>query len=157
MHHLRRFRSSPATAIALLALFVAIGGTATAARNSNDNDAGAPTAQAGKVTYGSSPTVTAKTAKALGTKHLTIRSASTLIPGRPGTGYGSRAVEVRCKKGEYALSSGTNFSDDRDNLNQFTVYDRLTISPRGNPNGARARGARDSGGVGFTVYALCAG
>ena len=75
----------------------------------------------------------------------------------PNGNYNSARAEVRCGRGEVALSVGTQWDDDRDHLELSTVYSRLVVDSRGRPKGAAARGASDLPVTRvFTVTALCA-
>lgn len=133
----RPLKVQPATVIALVALFVALGGTALATT--------------------SDPKGTS--AKALGTKKLTLRKAAVVIPagGFQNSNFNSRRASVSCGRREVALSVSTQF-DVPDNTEAVTQFARLTVNRRGKPTGATASGATDSGVDRlFTVYALCAG
>ncbi len=133
----RPLKVQPATVIALVALFVALGGTALATT--------------------SGPQATS--AKALGTKKLTFRKAAVVIPagGLQNGNFNSRRASVSCGRREVALSVSTQF-DVPDNTEAVTQFARLTVNRRGKPTGATASGATDSGvDQLFTVYALCAG
>lgn len=131
----------PSTAIALLALFVALGGTAFAAAGSGE--ASGPEAAV---------------AKAISTKKLKIRQASVGIDGGATNGnYNTRTVSVKCRRGEVAVSVSTQW-DSPDNTELATTFARLTAGRSGTPNGATARGASDTPGTTtFRVQVLCAG
>lgn len=140
----RRRVPQPGTAIALLALFVALGGTAFAATSREPGGSGV------------SPEATA--AKALGTKKLKLRKASVVVPagGFRNGNYNSARVSVSCRRREIALSASTNF-DIPDNAEAVTQFARLTVGRRGKPTGATASGATDSGQPRvFSVFVLCA-
>lgn len=141
MRNLRGTTFHPSTAISLLALFVALGGTAFAATGSSG--ANGPDANV---------------AKALGTKNLKIRQAAVAIDGgTANANYNTRQVGVSCGKGEVALSVGTQW-DAPDNTELVTSFARLTTTNSGKPIGGIARGASDLPGVrNFRVQVLCAG
>ncbi len=140
MGNQRAWTLHPSTAISLLALFVALGGTAFAATGGG---AGEPGASA---------------ARALGTKNLKIRQASVFIDGGTfNANYNTRQVGVNCRKGEVALSVGTQW-DAPDNTELTTSFARLTTNSAGKPTGAIARGSSDLPGTRkFRVQVLCAG
>ena len=153
---------SPATALSLLALFVALGGTAFAAASSNGGDS-TPDRHAGATAVPPTPAVgagpVAHVAKALSSRKLRTVSAAVVVKGNPqNANYNSSAARVACPRGKVALSVSTQWSDFRDNLELSTVYARITVNKKGTPKGAEARGASDlPGDRVFTVYALCAG
>jgi hypothetical protein len=161
----RRRRPSPATAIALLALCIALGGTAFAAvgapsggrgDSSPDRHAGSA-AKAPRATVASGPV--ARAAKALGSRKLSFVRASAVVMGNPqNANYNSSAARATCPRGKVALSVSTQWSDNRENLELSTVYARITVDAKGRPKGGEARGATDLPGDRiFTVYVLCAG
>ena len=141
MRRLRGQTFHPSTAISLLALFVALGGTAFAATGGGRADG-----------------PEAAVAKALGTKKLKIRQASVGIDGgTANANYNTRTVSVKCARGEVALSVGTQW-DGPDNTELAVAFARLTTSRSGRPNGGVARGSSDTPGVtNFRVQVLCAG
>ena len=139
---MRRGRTfHPSTAISLMALFVALGGTAFAATG----DRGSQGAEA-------------TVAKAIGTQKLKVRQASVGIDGGTANGnYNTRTVGVKCRRDEVALSVGTQW-DSPDNNELATTFARLTTTRSGRPDGAVARGSSDTPGViAFRVQVLCAG
>ena len=75
----------------------------------------------------------------------------------PNTKWVTRAVTVNCNSGEKAMSAGTGWSADADDLELATVYMKpLTTS--GAVTGWTARGAnnaRDGQDHTFTLYVLC--
>ncbi len=158
---MHRPRPSAATAISLLALFVALGGTAIAAgglRAPGGVEAADPVPRAStNAPAASASAPRAQRAFTLDSMKLRMRSASAPVQGGVQNGnYNSVRVQVRCARGEVALSSGTNWSEDRDNFELTTVYSRLLVQG-GRPRGAAARGASDEpGDRTFTVFALCA-
>ncbi|HYI35747.1 MAG TPA: hypothetical protein VEX39_04030 [Thermoleophilaceae bacterium] len=131
----------PSTAISLLALFVALGGTAFAATD------GSGTAEP-EATVG----------KALESKKLKIRQASVAVDGGTfNANYNTRTVAAKCRRGEVALSVSTQW-DAGDNTELVTSFARLTTNRSGTPTGAVARGASDVPGTqNFRVQVLCAG
>lgn len=131
---------NPSTAISLLALFVALGGTAFAATG---RGADAPEATV---------------AKALSNQKLEIRQASVAVDGgTANANYNTRSVSVKCKRGEVALSVSTQW-DAPENNELVTSFARLTTNRSGTPTGATARGASDTpGAINFRVQVLCAG
>ena len=141
MRRLRGQTFQPGTAISLLALFVALGGTAFAATGD----------RAGQ---GAGATVS----EAISDQKLRVRQASIGVDGGTANGnYNSRTVEVKCKRGEVALSVSTQW-DSPDNNELSTVFARLSSTRSGTPNGAVARGSSDTPGVAtFRVQVLCAG
>jgi len=136
MRRLRGQTFHPSTAISLLALFVALGGTAFAA------------------TGGERATVAGR----VDTDDLRIRQASVPVDGGTLNGnYNTRTVSVRCARGEVALSVSTQW-DGPDNTELAVSFARLTTSRSGTPNGGVARGSSDQPGVTtFRVQVLCAG
>lgn len=140
MRRLRGQTFNPSTAIALLALFVALGGTAFAA--------------AGK---GGSDSAGATVSKAISDKNLKVRQASVGVDGgTANANYNSRTVSVKCARGEVALSVSTQW-DGPDNTELAVAFARLTTNRSGIPNGATARGSSDTPGVtNFRVQVLCA-
>ncbi len=136
MRRLRGQRFHPSTAISLLALFVALGGTAFAASGGGQ----------------------ATTARTVDTKDLKIRQASVGVDGgTANANYNTRTVSVKCRRGEVALSVGTQW-DGPDNTELAVAFARLTTSRSGRPNGGVARGSSDTPGVtNFRVQVLCAG
>lgn len=135
---------NPSTAISLLALFVALGGTAFAATGSGS--------------AGDEQSPEATVAKALGTKNLKVRQASVAVDGGTfNANYNTRQVSVQCAKDEVALSVSTQW-DAPDNTELVTSFARLTSNRAGRPTGAVARGGSDLPGVRiFRVQVLCAG
>jgi hypothetical protein len=95
--------------------------------------------------------------------NVTVRQASVTVPGSssddplPNTLWVTRAVTVNCNSGEKAMSAGTGWSADSDDLELATVYMKpLTTS--GAVTGWTARGAnnaRDGQDHTFTLYVLC--
>ena len=138
MRRLRGQTFHPSTAVSLLALFVALGGTAFAA--TGDRGAGATASEA------------------ISAQKLKVRQASIGVDGGTANGnYNSRTVSVKCRRGEVALSVSTQW-DSPDNNELATVFARLSTGRSGTPNGGVARGSSDTPGVAtFRVQVLCAG
>ena len=69
--------------------------------------------------------------------------------------YQTRSITVNCQSGEKAISAGTGWSDDADNLELTTVQIKPQIT-NGAVVGYVARGGNDSGQSStFTLYVLC--
>jgi hypothetical protein len=97
--------------------------------------------------------------------NVTVRQASVVVPGSasdtgitgPNGFWVTRALTVNCNSGEKAMSAGTGWSADSDDLELATVYMKpLTTS--GAVTGWTARGAnnaRDGQDHTFTLYVLC--
>ena len=157
---MHRPRPSLPTTISLLALSVALGGTAIAAAGMRAPAGGEPEDPAPRASADAPAAALsapkAQRAFALGSGKLRMRSASAPVQGGEANGnYNSVRVTVRCARGEVAVSSGTDWSEDRDNFELATVYSRLLVE-RGRPKGAVARGASDEpGDRTFSVHALC--
>jgi hypothetical protein len=89
---------------------------------------------------------------------ITVRRAEVTIQdtGPPNGSYVTRSVDALCASGELAISGGTGWSDDSNDLELFTG--RLT--PIQNPSnqviGFRGVGGNDGAGTStFRVYSLC--
>ena len=94
---------------------------------------------------------------------VTVRQASVDVPGSlsdkptPNTLWVSRTVNVSCNSGEKAMSAGTGWSADADDLELATVYMKPVVS-NGTVTGFTAKGAnnaRDGESHAFTLYVLC--
>ena len=94
---------------------------------------------------------------------VTVRQASVVVPGSaadkptPNTFWTTRGVSVDCASGEKAISAGTGWSADADDLELATVWIKPTITS-GNVTGYTAKGAnnaRDGQDHTFTLYVLC--
>jgi len=160
---MKRFirRPSPATAIALLALFVALGGTGWAAIRITGKSVrnGTLTGKDVKRNSLTGRQIRESTLRGvLRGSRTTIRSASIPVGANATNGnYNSRAVSVACGPGEFAVSSGSGWNEPTENLELATVYSRLTVHPSGTPTGATARGSSDVPVPRtFTVFVLCA-
>ena len=89
---------------------------------------------------------------------ITVRS--TAVPVEGGTGengqYITRPAQVLCSAGELAISGGTGWSDDNNDLELFTGRLTPVLNATNQVIGFRATGGNDSGNSStFTVYALC--
>jgi hypothetical protein len=94
---------------------------------------------------------------------VTVRQASVSVPGSasdkptPNTLWISRAVDVNCNSGERAMSAGTGWSADSNDLELATVYMK-PVQTNGAVTGFTAKGAnnaRDGDDHTFTLYVLC--
>ena len=95
--------------------------------------------------------------------NVTVRQGSVTVPGSvsddptPNTKWVTRAVTVNCNSGEKAMSAGTGWSADSDDLELATVYMK-PLNTNGAVTGWTARGAnnaRDGQDHTFTLYVLC--
>jgi len=95
---------------------------------------------------------------------VTVRQASVDVPGSasddptPNTLWTTRTVNVNCNSNERAMSAGTGWSADADNLELATVYMKPVFSGTGPVTGFTAKGAnnaRDGDNHAFTLYVLC--
>ena len=76
----------------------------------------------------------------------------------PNTTWVSRGVAVNCQSGEKAISAGTGWSADVNDLELVTVWLKPTIAGDGSVTGYTAKGAnnaRDGQDHTFTLYVLC--
>ena len=96
--------------------------------------------------------------------NITVRQAGISVPGSaadtptPNTLWSTRGVSVDCASGEKAISAGTGWSADVDNLELATVWMKPTIQSSGTVSGYTAKGAnnaRDGQNHTFTLYVLC--
>jgi hypothetical protein len=94
---------------------------------------------------------------------VTVRQASVSVPGSagdkptPNTLWVSRTVDVSCNSGERAMSAGTGWSADANDLELATVYMK-PVQSNGAVTGFTAKGAnnaRDGDDHTFTLYVLC--
>jgi uncharacterized protein YggE len=94
---------------------------------------------------------------------VTVRQASVSVPGSasdkptPNTLWISRTVDVNCNSGERAMSAGTGWSADSNDLELATVYMK-PVQTNGVVTGFTAKGAnnaRDGDDHTFTLYVLC--
>jgi hypothetical protein len=77
--------------------------------------------------------------------NITLRQASTTVPRGPVAGdgqYVTRAVQVKCKPGQRAISGGTSWLNDANEEELITVYS-MPLFENGRPIGWRARGGSD--------------
>jgi hypothetical protein len=95
---------------------------------------------------------------------VTVRQASVSVPGSasdkptPNTLWVTRTVNANCNSGEKAMSAGTGWSADADDLELATVYMKPVIGSNGAVTGFTAKGAnnaRDGQDHTFTLYVLC--
>lgn len=170
-------RPSGATVISLIALFVALSGTAIAAatitgRNVKNGSLTGKDIRSNSVTGRDirSNSVTGRdirdtslsdvaSALTLSTTKLRVRTAQTVIGGNPQNGnYNSGVVAVSCARGELAIWAGTAWVGPTENLELSTQYVRLTVDAKGKPRGATASGTVDIPGPRvFQVQVLCVG
>jgi hypothetical protein len=94
---------------------------------------------------------------------VTVRQASVSVPGSlsdkptPNTLWVTRSVDVSCNSGERAMSAGTGWSADANDLELATVYMK-PVQSNGAVTGFTAKGAnnaRDGQDHTFTLYVLC--
>jgi hypothetical protein len=95
---------------------------------------------------------------------VTVRQASVNVPGSasdsptPNTLWVTRTVNVNCNSGERAMSAGTGWSADVNDLELATVYMKPVFAGTGPVTGFTAKGAnnaRDGQDHAFTLYVLC--
>lgn len=100
---------------------------------------------------------------------VTVRQASVVVPGSgsdrptatppgPNTLWVTRTVDVSCNSGERAMSAGTGWSADANDLELATVYMKPVFQGTGPVTGFTAKGAnnaRDGEDHTFTLYVLC--
>jgi hypothetical protein len=95
--------------------------------------------------------------------NVTVRQGSVVVPGSasdkptPNTLWVTRGVSVDCASGEKAISAGTGWSADVNDLELATVWIKPTVSS-GSVTGYTAKGAnnaRDGQDHTFTLYVLC--
>ena len=100
---------------------------------------------------------------------VTVRQASVNVPGSsadrptavppgPNTLWVTRTVDVSCNSGERAMSAGTGWSADANDLELATVYMKPVFQGTGPVTGFTAKGAnnaRDGEDHTFTLYVLC--
>jgi len=94
---------------------------------------------------------------------VTVRQASVTVPGSasdkptPNTFWVTRTVNTNCNSGERAMSAGTGWSADADDVELATVYMK-PVQNNGVVTGFTAKGAnnaRDGQDHTFTLYVLC--
>ena len=97
---------------------------------------------------------------------VTVRQASVSVPGSatdagiggPTGFWVTRTVNVSCNSGERAMSAGTGWSADANDLELATVYMKPVFTGTGPVTGFTAKGAnnaRDGEDHSFTLYVLC--
>jgi hypothetical protein len=97
---------------------------------------------------------------------VTVRQASVNVPGSaadagiggPNGFWVTRTVNVNCNSGERAMSAGTGWSADANDLELATVYMKPVFGGTGPVTGFTAKGAnnaRDGEDHTFTLYVLC--
>jgi hypothetical protein len=95
---------------------------------------------------------------------VTVRQSSVNVPGSasddptPNTLWVTRTVNVSCNSGERAMSAGTGWSADANDLELATVYMKPVFTGTGTVTGFTAKGAnnaRDGEDHSFTLYVLC--
>jgi hypothetical protein len=95
---------------------------------------------------------------------VTVRQSTVNVPGSasdtptPNTLWVTRTVNVNCNSGERAMSAGTGWSADADDLELATVYMKPVFTGTGPVTGFTAKGAnnaRDGEEHAFTLYVLC--
>ena len=89
---------------------------------------------------------------------ITVRTAAIAVPGgiAQNSAYSTRAVQKTCDPGERAISGGTSWSDDVDDLELTTVWLKPVLDASNNVVGFNAKGGNDSGNNStFTVQVLC--
>lgn len=164
MKQQRPRRPAPATVISLLALFVALGGTAFAAVGSAGGQPDSSpdrhvnfSAKPSRAAVGSPPI--GRATKALGSRKLSFVSGSAIVGGNPqNANYNSATARATCPPGKVALSVSTQWPAGQENFELATSYARITADAKGRPKGGEARGASDlPQNMTFTVYVLCAG
>jgi hypothetical protein len=171
MPHARLRRPSPAIVIACIALAVALAPAsyATVSQLLPEASVGTPQLKDDAVTsskvrnfslrrwdFKQSDFPQIPTEELLG--DITMRQASTTVPAGPVAGNGqyvTRAVQVKCKPGERAISGGTSWVKDANEEELMTVYS-MPLFENGRPVGWRARGGSDEDKDHvFTVEVLC--
>jgi hypothetical protein len=97
---------------------------------------------------------------------VTVRQASVVVPGSasdtgingPNGFWVTRTVNTSCNSNEKAMSAGTGWSADADDLELATVYMKPVVAGNGAVTGFTAKGAnnaRDGQNHTFTLYVLC--
>lgn len=85
-------------------------------------------------------------------------SAADALPGGPNGFWITRTVNTSCNSNEKAMSAGTGWSADADDLELATVYVKPVVASNGTVTGFTAKGAnnaRDGQNHTFTLYVLC--
>jgi hypothetical protein len=95
---------------------------------------------------------------------VTVRQSSVSVPGSasdkpiPNSFWVTRTVNVNCNSNERAMSAGTGWSADANDLELATVYMKPIFAGTGPVTGFTAKGAnnaRDGEDHTFTLYVLC--
>jgi hypothetical protein len=89
---------------------------------------------------------------------VTVRNATVTVDGGTAENgaYNTRSQQILCNSGELAISGGTGWSDDDNNLELFTGRLTPVLNSSNQVIGFKAVGGNDSGNSStFTVYALC--
>jgi hypothetical protein len=89
---------------------------------------------------------------------ITVRTGTVTIDGgtKENGQYVTRAVQRNCDSGERAISAGTGWSDDANDLELVVVWMRPIFDASNNVIGYSAKGGNDSGqGSTFTLYVSC--
>jgi hypothetical protein len=92
---------------------------------------------------------------------ITVRNASVPVAGQSGLSaengsYVTRSVQALCASGELAISGGTGWSDDSNDLELFTGRLTPVLNTANQVIGFRGTGGNDSDNDStFTVFALC--
>ena len=89
---------------------------------------------------------------------ITVRQASVTIDGgtAQNAAYNTRPVQANCNSDEKAISAGTGWSDDANDLELVTVQLKPVLNPSNQVTGYLGKGGNDSGQSStFTVYVLC--
>ena len=89
---------------------------------------------------------------------ITVRSTAVSVDGGTAQNgeYITRPAQVLCSTGELAISGGTGWSDDNNDLELFTGRLTPVLNATNQVIGFKASGGNDSGNSStFTVYALC--
>ncbi len=89
---------------------------------------------------------------------VTVRTAQVTIDGGTAQNgaYSTRAVSRNCDSDEKAISAGTGWSDDVNDLELVTVAIKPLLNAQNQVVGYQGRGGNDSGNDStFTLYVLC--
>jgi hypothetical protein len=89
---------------------------------------------------------------------VTVRTSTVLIDGGTAQNgaYSTRSVSRNCDSDEKAISAGTGWSDDVNDLELVTVMVKPTLNAQNQVIGYIGKGGNDSGNDStFTLYVLC--
>ncbi len=89
---------------------------------------------------------------------ITVRSSTVLIDGGTGQNgaYSTRSISRNCDSDEKAISAGTGWSDDVNDLELVTVAIKPVLNAQNQVIGYIGKGGNDSGNDStFTLYVLC--